>query len=75
MNDLSEHAQAVAPHEAKAAANDYLGRFRAIICDPLNLLTERHPRAGMVRDGLVCPHNGNLVPASGPLAYYTSTLN
>jgi hypothetical protein len=70
MNDRTDGEQVLAPHEVKAAANDYLGRFREIICDPLNLLIERHPRAGMVRDDLVCLHNGNLVPASGPLAYY-----
>ncbi len=60
----------LAPNEVKARAEDYLGRFREIICDPLNLLIKRHSRAGMVRDGLVCLHNGNLVPSNGPLAYY-----
>lgn len=70
MNDTIGNTSLLAPNEAKAGPNDYLGRFREIICDPLNLLIERHPRAGMVRDDLVCLHNGNLVAASGPLAYY-----
>jgi Methyltransferase FkbM domain len=54
----------------KASSGDFLGRFREIVSDPLNLLIERDPRAGTVEDGLVWLHNGNRVPASGPNAYY-----
>ncbi len=47
----------------KAAADDFLGRFREIVSDPLNLLIERDPRSGTVEDGAVWLHNGNRVPA------------
>jgi hypothetical protein len=46
----------------KAASDDFLGRFREIISDPLNLLIERAPRSGIVEDGVVWLHNGNRVP-------------
>jgi hypothetical protein len=55
---------------AKATANDFPGRFREVIADPLNLLIPRVPQAGTVRDGLVCLHNGLLVPCEGDAAYY-----
>ena len=55
----------------KAAAKDNLGRFREIVSDPLNLLIERAPGAGLVSpDGLVTLHNGVQVPFSGEHAYY-----
>lgn len=54
----------------KAAANDFLGRFREIVSDPLNLLIDRVPMAGYVRGGKVILHNGNRVPAGGQQAYY-----
>lgn len=54
----------------KADETDCLGRFREIVSDPLNLLIQRHPLAGTVQDGLVYLHNGHLVPAAGPAAYY-----
>jgi len=54
----------------KAPADDFPGRFREIISDPLNLLIRRVPDAGIVRDGLVCLHNGIKVPFSGAGAYY-----
>jgi hypothetical protein len=54
----------------KAAPCDFLGRFREIISDPLNLLIERDPRAGAVEDGLVWLHNGNRVATGGKNAYY-----
>ena len=54
----------------KAADVDFIGRFREIISDPLNLLIERVPMAGII-DGLeVCLHNGNRVPIAGESAYY-----
>jgi hypothetical protein len=54
----------------KAADRDFLGRFREAISDPLNLLIERVPRAGIVEDNEVYLHNGNRVPVSGARAYY-----
>ena len=54
----------------KAAGGDFLGRFREVLSDPLNLLIERDPRAGMVEGGLVWLHNGNRVPFEGKKAYY-----
>jgi hypothetical protein len=55
---------------AKAAGGDFLGRFREVVADPLNLLIARVPQAGTVRDGLVCLHNGLAVPYEGDAAYY-----
>lgn len=54
----------------KSDASDFAGRFREIIADPLNLLIERHPKAGTIEDGYVILHNGNKVPFSGDGAYY-----
>ncbi len=54
----------------KAGADDFAGRFREIISDPLNLLIERHPMAGCLHQGRVILHNGNLVPVQGPGSYY-----
>jgi hypothetical protein len=48
---------------AKAAFDDLPGRFREIVSDPLNLLIERDPRAGVLEDGAVWLHNGNRVAA------------
>jgi predicted O-methyltransferase YrrM len=56
----------------KAGAGDFLGRFREIVSDPLNLLIERDPLAGYVQDGMVVLHNGIRVPFDGPDAYYGS---
>ena len=54
----------------KAAADDFLGRFREIVSDPLNILIERHPAAGCIMDGQLILHNGNRVAPSGRYAYY-----
>ena len=54
----------------KAADSDFLGRCREVISDPLNLLIERVPRAGIVEGNEVYLHNGNRVPVSGAGAYY-----
>lgn len=56
----------------KAAPGDFLGRFREVISDPLNLLIERVPAAGFVDGDLVYLHNGLRVPVAGPGAYYGS---
>jgi hypothetical protein len=55
---------------AKAQSTDFLGRFREVISDPLNLLIERVPLAGFVDGNLVYLHNGLRVPIAGPGAYY-----
>jgi hypothetical protein len=60
-------ATAVPP---KAPAADFLGRFREIVSDPLNLLIERHPLAGSIEGNVVVLHNGLRVPVVGPRAYY-----
>ena len=54
----------------KAKPNDFIGRFREIISDPLNLLIQRVPNAGMIEDNNVLLHNGIKVPLSGPYSYY-----
>jgi hypothetical protein len=54
----------------KATDSDFLGRFREVISDPLNLLIERLPRAGVIEGNEVYLHNDNRVPVSGPGAYY-----
>jgi Methyltransferase FkbM domain len=54
----------------KAGPNDFLGRFREVISDPLNLLIERVPVAGFVDGDQVYLHNGLRVPIAGPGAYY-----
>ncbi|QLE86088.1 FkbM family methyltransferase [Shewanella sp. Scap07] len=54
----------------KAKANDFYGRFREIVSDPLNLLIERCPNAGFVNGEYVYLHNGIKVPFKGPLSYY-----
>lgn len=54
----------------KAAGPDFAGRWREIVSDPLNLLIEKHPLAGFVRDNMVFLHNGNRVPVEGPGSYY-----
>ena len=54
----------------KSKANDFTGRFREIVSDPLNLLIRRDPRAGFVDGNYVYLHNGLKVPISGPHAYY-----
>jgi hypothetical protein len=58
------------PPPLKAADADFLGRFREVISDPLNLLIERLPQAGMVEGQEVYLHNGNRVPVFGVGAYY-----
>jgi hypothetical protein len=68
--DKSATEATKAGDSAKAKGSDILGRFREIVSDPLNLLIERDPRAGMVENGLVWLHNGNRVPVEGRHAYY-----
>ena len=54
----------------KAVSDDFAGRFREIVSDPLNLLITRHPDAGSVSHGQVVLHNGHRVPVDGAGAYY-----
>ena len=56
--------------QKKAAGDDFAGRFREIVSDPLNLLIERDPRAGMPDGDLVHLHNGLKVAYTGEVAYY-----
>jgi hypothetical protein len=56
----------------KADSRDFLGRFREIVSDPLNLAIQRHPLAGFIEGDSVILHNGNRVPATGEAAYYGS---
>jgi Methyltransferase FkbM domain len=63
---MSQHS----PLILKADASDFLGRFREIVSDPLNLLIERDAKSGLVEGDLVYLHNGNQVAFRGPLAYY-----
>ncbi len=62
-------AEAMKP-PAKAADADFMGRFREVISDPLNLLIRRVPAAGTVDGSEVYLHNGNRVPLEGAGAYY-----
>jgi hypothetical protein len=50
---------------SKATEADFLGRFREIVSDSLNLLIERVPTAGIVEGNEVVLHSGNRVPISG----------
>ena len=54
----------------KAADSDFTGRFREVISDPLNLLIDRVPQAGVLEGNEVYLHNGNRVPIAGAEAYY-----
>lgn len=54
----------------KASPDDFKGRFREIINDPINLLIRRVPNAGYVLDNHVVMHNGLHMPISGEHAYY-----
>jgi hypothetical protein len=64
------NARALAAMLLKAASGDFLGRFREVISDPLNLLIARVPMAGFLDGNLVYLHNGLRVPVAGPGAYY-----
>lgn len=55
---------------SKAKDDDFTGRFREIVSDPLNLLIRRDPRAGHIDGNHVYLHNGLKVAISGPHAYY-----
>ena len=55
----------------KAAADNFVERFREVVSDPLNLLIKRTPSAGYIdKDNCIILHNGNRVPRDGPGAYY-----
>jgi hypothetical protein len=51
-------------------SHDYLGRYREVISDPLNLLIARPPKAGHIEGEFVYLHNGLRVHFSGENAYY-----
>lgn len=54
----------------KARDNDFLGRWREIVADPINLLIRRDKWAGFLRDGRIVLANGNRVPPKGAGSYY-----
>ena len=55
----------------KANSADFLGRWREIISDPLNLLIKRDANSGLIdKDGFVYLHNGVKVPLTGCNSYY-----
>jgi len=54
----------------KANASDFLGRYREIVSDPLNVLIKRCPEAGLTVDDNVVLHNGIKVPYKGIHSYY-----
>lgn len=49
-------------------------RFREIISDPLNLLIERVPMAGVVADGRITLHNGLKVPVNNYYGEFSTIL-
>ncbi len=60
----------------KANSGDFLGRWREIISDPLNLLIKRDINAGLIdKDGFVYLHNGLKVPLTGHNSYYEDFSN
>jgi len=69
--DLSHHEISMMTEPPKADSNDVAGRFREIVSDPINLLINRNPLAGLVIDNRVTLHNGLSVPVSGEGAYYS----
>lgn len=54
----------------KAAGNDFLGRYREIVSDPLNVFIQRCPDAGFTKGDNVVLHNGIKVPYKGEYSYY-----
>jgi Methyltransferase FkbM domain len=54
----------------KSESEDFIGRFREIISDPINILIRRVPEAGVVEGDFVYLHNGNRVASKGMNAYY-----
>ena len=69
-SNKSEPAWQASDATQKAQGSDFLGRFREILSDPVNLLIEREAKAGSVAGNTVHLHNGNVVPLSGRYAYY-----
>ena len=55
----------------KAESDNFLGRFKEIISDPLNILINRTKKSGTIdAENFVHLHNGNKVQAKGKMAYY-----
>jgi hypothetical protein len=60
----------------KADPLDYIGRYREIISDPVNILINRVRNAGYVNeDNTITLHNGNKVVFVGELSYYDDYSN
>jgi hypothetical protein len=69
QQDQLDYSRSVTMVPPKAVAGDLPDRFREVISDPLNLLIERVPMAGVVEANQVYLHNGNRVPLTGEDAY------
>ena len=54
----------------KSKSNDFAGRYREIISDPLNLMISRVPDAGYLTSDHVTLHNGVKVKFEGEYSYY-----
>jgi len=60
----------------KADPLDYIGRYREVISDPINILINRVRDAGHInQDNTITLHNGNKVVFSGELSYYDDYSN
>jgi hypothetical protein len=60
----------------KADPLDYIGRYREVISDPINILINRVRNAGYVNeDNTITLHNGNKVVFAGELSYYDDYSN
>ena len=51
-------------------SNSFIGRYREILSDPLNMLINRVPGAGKKSGNYVTLHNGNIVKYKGRNSYY-----
>ena len=56
----------------KSKSNDFAGRYREIISDPLNLMISRVPNAGYLISDHVILHNGVKVKIQGEYSYYNN---
>lgn len=70
MATVIEQATVTCPAKGQALPD----RFREIISDPLNLLIERVPMAGVVEHGRITLHNGLRVPVNNYYGEFSSIL-
>jgi hypothetical protein len=69
QQDPLDYSRSLTMVPPKAGGGDFLDRFREVISDPINLLIDRVPMAGVVEANQVYLHNGNRVPVTGEGAY------